>query len=103
MFPFHLLLRQKVEPKGDHDPSRCPAHTGPRHKPPEPVRPRGSWTPTHARPSRACVDWDQVHVEGRRHHYRNGVCLSVCVRTGKEEGKSTVAVRSRYRWMKLRE
>ena len=33
---FHLLLRQKVEPKGDHDPSRSPARTGPHHKPPEP-------------------------------------------------------------------
>ena len=26
---YHLLLRQKVEPKGDHDQSRCPSRTGP--------------------------------------------------------------------------
>ncbi len=35
MFSFHLLLRQKVEPKGAHDQSRSPSRTGPQHELPE--------------------------------------------------------------------
>ena len=62
MFFFHLLLRQKVEPKGDHDPSpggsataprpraRNPSLYAPARRPPVP---RGSWTPT-AHPTNTC-------------------------------------------------
>jgi hypothetical protein len=60
---FNLLLRQKVEPKGDHDPSRGPSRTRPAAQAPRDGRGRADrGHPPHAVLEHSAVRWALVRL-----------------------------------------